>query len=120
MPLLQISSGAVRAVIWVIFSHLTKSDVLGEVDIVIIIVPSQIDQSVQVAMTHDAVPKGYFFRWGTRFDRRISMNMIYWVSDVVEFAGRGQIRVWQCKIQTGFSGWSFKGRLPWILYRLLI
>ena len=67
MALLQISRGAVWAVIRKIFTHLARSDMLREVDVVVVVVPGQIDQSIKVTMTHNAVPKRDFFSRGTGF-----------------------------------------------------
>ena len=76
MALLQISSGAVRTGIRKILAHLTRSDVLGKVDIMVVVMPGQIDQSIKVAMTHNAVPKRYFLCRGTGFNCRISVYVV--------------------------------------------
>ena len=56
MALLQIASGAVRTIIWKKISHLTRSDMLREVYVVIVVMRGQIEERVQVAMTHYAMP----------------------------------------------------------------
>ena len=120
MALLQVSRGAIRTIIRKIFSHLTRSDMLGKINIVVVVVRGEHEERIEVTMPHNPMPERNFFSRRTGLNCGISVNMINRVLDIIEYAGRGQIGVWQCKIQAGFRGWSFKGRPPWILYRLLI
>ena len=120
MALLQVSRGAIRTIIRKIFSHLPRSDMLGKINIVVVVVRCEDEERIEVTMPHNPMPERNFFSRGTRLNCRISVNVIYWVLDIIEYAGRGQIGVWQSEIQAGFRCWSLKGRLPRILYRLFI
>ena len=72
---------------------------LGEVDIVIVVMPDQVDERVEIAMSHNTMPERNFFSRGTGFHCGISVYVIDRVLEVIECAGRGQI--WQGKTQTG-------------------